>query len=460
MNGPHLNPKCLPYTCEMRTNWPATAAALVCTLPIALAGDWPQWRGPASQAISSETGLPTQWNSSKNIAWKAALSGTGSSSPIVIGDLVITTSQIGSRTAGSGGDPRLARDDRALAVRENAIGNVVSPDGQVYLVVEAFQRNGGKRLWQYKTLATGDPQDLHEKHNLATPTPVSDGKRIYAWFGNGQLMALDLKGRLVWKRHLGQEYGSFLNQWGHGSSPVVYKDQLMLLCDHRPIAYLLALDSATGVERWKANRGSGRVSHSTPVIVSAPKGDELIVNSSERIDAYDPASGTLLWYAGSERQTPIPSAIFHDGTVYLSRGYRNSDILALRPGGRGDVSESHLKWRMPNGGSYVPSIVHYDGLLYMTNEVGVVTCAAADTGTPVWKERLGGIFFASPVAADGKIYFLSETGEMYVLRAGRKADLLAKNDLGERFLASPAISNRTIFLRGDSSLFAVAEPVR
>lgn len=236
---------------------------------------------------------------------------------------------------------------------------------------------------------------------------------------------------------------------------MVYKDLLILLCDHRPVSYLLALDKATGKERWKVDRGRGRVSHSTPVVVTGPKGDELIVNSDQRIDAYRPATGEALWHAGTERQTPIPSAVSHGGMIYLSRGYRNSDILALRPGGAGDVSESHLKWRMPNGGSYVPSIVQYEGLLYMTNEVGVVTCAEAETGKVVWRERLGGIFFASPVAADGKIYLLSETGEMFVLKAGREARVLARNELGARFLASPAISAGMIFLRSDDTLYAI-----
>jgi outer membrane protein assembly factor BamB len=437
----------------------ATRFVLACVLPAAFAGDWPQWRGPGSQGISNETGLPTNWNS-KNIAWKTSLAGTGTSSPIVFGSIVIATSQVGSYSASDGSNPRLARDDRTLAERENAIGAAKSPDGNVYLVVEAFRRSDGKRLWEYRTAATGEFPDSHEKHNLATPTPVSDGKRTYAWFGNGQLVALDMNGREVWKRHLGKEHGSFVNLWGHGSSPALYKDLLILLCDHRPVAYLLALDAATGEQRWKVDRGRERVSHSTPVVVSAPSGDELVVNSDQRIDAFDPGSGRLLWHAGSERQTPIPSAVFQDGTIYLSRGYRNSDIWALRPGGRGDVSASHLRWRMPNGGSYVPSIVHYQGLLYMTNEVGVVTCAEAATGAPVWKERLSGIFFASPVAADGKVYLLSETGEMYVLRAGRKAEVLAKNDLGERFLASPAISAGMIFLRGDATVFAIGQPGR
>jgi outer membrane protein assembly factor BamB len=389
------------------------------------------------------------------MAWRASLRGTGTSSPIIIGDMVVATSQLGSYATGSGSDPRLARDDRELSMRENAIGQVTSEDGKLYLVVEAFNRINGKRLWEYKTIATGERPEVHEKHNLATPTPVSDGKRIYAWFGNGQLVALDMNGKEIWKRHLGQERGSFLNLWGHGSSPALYKNLLILLCDHRPVSYLLALDTATGEERWKVDRGADRVSHSTPVVVKGPGSDELIVNSNARIDAYNPVNGEPLWHAGTERQTPIPSPVSHEGTIYLSRGYRNSDILALRSGGRGDVSTSHLRWRMPNGGSYVPSIVQYQGLLYMTNEVGVVTCAAADSGSPVWKERLGGIFFASPVAADGKIYLLSETGEMFVLRAGRKAEVIAKNDLGERFLASPAISSGMIFLRGDRTLFAI-----
>jgi outer membrane protein assembly factor BamB len=318
----------------------------------------------------------------------------------------------------------------------------------IWLAVEAFRRSDGKRLWLQKTLATGDRPQNHEKHNLATPTPVTDGERVYAWFGNGQLLALDLTGRELWKRHLGQQYGTFLNDWGHGSSPVLYRDLLILLCDHKPNAYLLALDKHTGQERWKVERGRGRVSHSTPTIVPGPAGDEMIVNSSQSIDAFDPGTGKLLWHAGSERQTPIPSAVFHDGNIYLTRGYRNSDVLAISSGGQ-------TQWRIPNGGSYVPSILLYGGLLYMTNEVGVVTCADVATGQKVWQKRLGGIFFASPVAADGRVYMVSETGETFVLRAGREPELIATNDLGERFVASPAISGGRIYLRSDGTLFAI-----
>jgi outer membrane protein assembly factor BamB len=331
----------------------------------------------------------------------------------------------------------------------------VAAGGEVTLVVEAFHRGDGRRLWQHRTKAVGPFTELHEKHNLATPTPVSDGERVFAWFGTGQLVALDVQGRHLWTRHLAETYGPFDGQWGHGSSPARYRDLIILLCDRRSSAVLVALDAKTGKERWTAPRGSGRVSHSTPVVVPGPKGDELLINSSARIDAYDPATGHLLWHAGSERQTPIPSAVFQDGRIFLTRGYRNSDVLAIRPGGRGDVTATHVDWTAPNGGSYVPSLVHYDGLIYLTNEIGIVSCLDAATGERVWRHRLGAVFFASPVAGDGKVYFVGETGETFVLKAGRTPELLATNDLGERFLASPAIAGGRLFLRSDRTLFAV-----
>jgi outer membrane protein assembly factor BamB len=445
---------------RLRVTLVAVAAALL--IPAArdsAAQHWPQWRGPAGGGVSPESGLPARWGATENVAWKRPLAGLGASSPIVWGDLVFVTSQAGAIAVAGGSHPQLAREDRVLAGREHPIGGrrPVPADtaGGVWLVVEAFRWRDGERVWEFRTAATEPFTELHEKHNLATPTPVSDGERVYAWFGNGQVVALDMQGRVVWMRHLGVEYAPFETLWGHGSSPTLYGDLLILLCDHLGDAYLLALDRRTGRERWKVDRGAGRVSHSTPLVIAGPRGDELLVNSSERIDAYDPATGALLWYADGPRQTPIPSAVFHDGRVYLSRGYRNSDYLALRPGGRGDVTASHIDWRMPGGASYVPSILYYDGLLYMTNDVGVVTCADAATGEQLWRHRLDGVFFASPVAGDGKVYLASETGEIFVLRAGRTPEVLAVNDLGERVIASPAIAHQRLFLRSDGTLFAV-----
>jgi outer membrane protein assembly factor BamB len=427
------------------------------------AENWPQWRGPSGHGVSVESRLPTTWSADTNVAWRAPLAGLGTSSPIVWDDRVFVTSQIGRGRVVGGEHPQLARDDRALAGREQPIGGSRAEADQssatarqpVWLVVEAFRRSDGRRLWEHRTEATGQLPEVHEKHNLATPTPVTDGKQVYAWFGNGQLVALDFAGRVVWTRHLGEDYGSFETRWGHGSSPVLFGDLVILLCDHLAKSYLLALDARTGKERWKVERGAGRVSHSTPLVIRGPSGHELLVNSSERIDAYDPATGNALWHTGGPRQTPIPSAVFQDGRIYLSRGYRNSDYMAIRPGGRGDVTASHVVWQAPSGASYVPSILYYDGLLYMTNEVGIVTCADAGTGERVWRHRLGGVFFASPVAGDGKIYLASETGETFVLRAGKTPEVLSTNDLGERLIASPAIAQGRLFLRSDRTLFAV-----
>ena len=423
--------------------------------------DWPQWRGPSSNGISSEAGLPGRWSADSNIVWKVGLAGLGGSSPIVAGGRVFVTSQVGIATVRGGSHPQLAREDPSLVVQEDPMGGRRSKPGEdeseVFLVVEAFNIFSGKKLWDYRVTADGPLPELHEYHNLATPTPVTDGEHVYAWFGNGLITCLDMEGTLVWSRHLGLEYSPFDIQWGHGSSPVLYNDKIILLCDHDPASYLLALDKTTGEEKWKKDRGKGRVSFSTPVVVPGPSGDELIVNSSERIDAYNPADGELLWYIGSERQSPIPTPVFHDSVIYMSRGYRNSDFMAIRPGGRGEVTESHTLWRTPTGASYVPSIIYYDGLLYMTSDAGILTCADAATGNQVWRQRLGGVFFASPTAGDGKVYLVSETGETIVVKAGREPQILARNDVGERLIASPAISGGHIFLRSDESLFCIGK---
>jgi hypothetical protein len=436
-----------------------TVALLLMVLSSLVAADWPQWRGPHSNGISGETGLPERWSPTENISWKASLTGLGASSPVVWGETVFVTSQTGVVPVQQGMSPQLARDDQELASKENPIGGhsmkVGASGTEVLLVIEAFNRDDGKQFWKYSIPATGDFPELNEKHNLATPTPVTDGRNVFALFGNGQVVALEMTGKLLWTRHLGKEYSPFLIPWGHGSSPTLYNDLLIVLCDHTPKSYLLALDKKTGKEQWKVDRGAGRVAHSTPFVAKGPDGDELIINSSERIDAYDPKNGELLWYAGSKRQTPVPSPVFHDGIIYISRGYRNSDFLAIRTGGKGDVAASNVLWNTPSGASYVPSILYYQGLLYVTNEVGIVTCADAKTGQQVWKQRLGGIFFASPVAGDGKIYMASETGETFVIKAGREPVILAKNSIDERIIASPAISDGRLFMRSDGMLFCI-----
>ncbi len=423
------------------------------------ASDWPQWRGPHGTGVSDEAGLPVVWSATENIAWTAPLAGLGVSTPIVVGNRVFVTSQVGAGVRREGNHPRLVQGEDAAAAGEQALGGGASPaDGRTFFVVEAFNRVDGKRIWEYRTEALGPLTGVHDKHNLATPSPVSDGQMVYAWFGTGQIVALDMAGKLVWQRHLGKEISPFEINWGHTSSPMLYRDMLILLCDHMPAAYLLAVDKKSGKDRWKADRGKDRMSYSTPLVVDGPSGPEMIVNSSERVDAYDPLTGKHLWYVGDTNRFPIPMPIVHDGVVYMSRGYRSSPYMALKPGGRGDISTSHVAWTVPSGAPYVSSLVLDRGLLYMANDVGVLTAAEAATGKRVWQERVNGIFSASPIAGDGKIYFVSETGETIVLRSGPKPEVIARNHIGARALASPAVSNGQLFLRTDQKLFCIGKP--
>jgi outer membrane protein assembly factor BamB len=341
---------------------------------------------------------------------------------------------------------------------ERALGGARRPqaeDGRVYFLVESFRRADGRRLWEYRLPAEGPMSGVHDKHNLASPSPITDGQMVYAWFGTGQIVALDMSGKLVWQRHLGKEVSPFEVAWGHSSSPTLFGDLLILLCDHEPASYLLAVDKRTGQQRWKADRGNGRMSYSTPLVVNTPTGPELVVNSSERVDAYDPRTGTLLWFTGGTNRFPIPMPVFHDGMIYMSRGYRSSPYMAIRPGGRGDISKTHVVWESATGAPYISSLVYDAGLIYMATDVGGVTVVDAKTGQRLSQQRVEGVFSASPVAGDGKIYFVSETGETIVMQSGSSPTVLARNDVGERAIASPAISNGQIFIRTDDHLFCI-----
>ncbi len=434
-------------------------AVIAAFAPAVHADNWPHWRGPAATGVSREVGLPTSWSSTENIAWKAEARGLGVSSPIVWGDRVFVTSQAGRGDVTRG--PTLVQGGDAGAAGERALGSGSSADGAstenegVTFLVTAFDAGSGRWLWEYSLPAEGELSQVHEKHNLATPSPVTDGERVYAWFGTGQVIALDLDGELVWKRNLGAEYAPFDIQWGTGSSAMLYRDTLILLCYHSQASYMLALDSGNGNVRWKADRDDGAISYSTPLAVEISGAAELVVNSTEGISGYDASTGELLWQIKEPNRFPIPMPVQHDGVIYASRGYRSGPFMAIRPGGRGEVADSHVLWKVPTGAPYVSSLVYYDGLIYMAGDVGVVTVTDATTGERVYQERIGGVFSASPVAADGKIYLLSEDGETIVLAAGRTPRVLARNKLNARQLASLAISEGRLFIRSDGALFAI-----
>jgi outer membrane protein assembly factor BamB len=434
--------------------------ALVCltTTTTLVADNWPAWRGPLGIGVTAEGQLPERWGPEDNVAWKATITGLGISSPIVWGDHVFVTSQSGYGSLREGRHPTLVQGPNAATSGERPLGVKPSAptaaDTKVAFLVTALSRTSGDRLWEYESPAEGVLPSVHEKHNLATPSPVTDGERVYAWFGSGQLVALDMNGKLVWQLNLAKQYTPFEIEWGHGSSPVLWRDTLLLLCYHNPSSYLLSIDARTGKVRWKVDRGAGVRSWSTPLVVDTPRGTELVINSTEAVEAIDPKTGERLWQLAEPHRFAIPMPVHHGGVLYLSRGYRSGPYMALRTGGRGEAAIETV-WKVPTGAPYVPSLIYYDGLLYMASELGIVRSIDPADGATVWQERLGGIFTASPVAGDGKIYLLSETGETVVLRAGRTPNVVARNRLEGRFIASPAISQGRLYFRSDDRVIAV-----
>jgi outer membrane protein assembly factor BamB len=431
--------------------------ALILSLSVVTrADDWPHWRGPSSSGVSSERGLPERWSDTENVAWKAPLEGLGISSPIVWGDRVFVTSQVGNGVVRQG--PRLMQSGNAADAGERPLGGgATNGDGRVTFLVSAFEKQTGKRVWRFELPGEGPLPSVHDKHNLASPSPATDGERVYAWFATGQLAALDFSGKLVWKTNLGATYGPFEINWGHGSSPTVYGDTLILICYHESQSYLLALDARTGRVRWKVDAERGTISYSTPLVVEVGGKGEIVVNSSAGVSGHDLATGARLWHIEESNRFPIPMPLFDNGLIFTSRGYRSSPFMAVRPGGRGNVAGTHVVWRAPSGGPYVSSLVHYQGLIYMVGDVGVLTVTDAATGARTHQERIGGVYSASPVAGDGKVFLLSEDGETTVVSAGRTPRTLARNRLAARQLASPAVSGGRLFIRSDNTLFAVGK---
>jgi outer membrane protein assembly factor BamB len=349
-----------------------------------------------------------------------------------------------------GGDPTSAGEVPLGGARLEA-----EDSKNITFVVAALDAGDGNLVWEHELEAEEPFPEVHEKSNMASPSPVTDGDRVYAWFSTGQLVALGMDGEPVWERHLGQDYSVFDISWGHGSSPALHDDLLILICFHNSASYLLALDKRTGEQVWKTDREEQATSYSTPAVVNGPNGDEIIVNCSDGVEGYSAATGEKLWSFTEANRFPIPAPVHSNGTVYLTRGYRSGPYMALKTGGKGEIKNTHVNWRVDTGAPYVSSLIQYEGLIYMANGLGIVTCVDAETGERVWQERLGGVYSATPVAADGKIYFFSESGDGLVLKAGRQAQVLARNELSEHIIASPAIAGGKLFIRSDRNLIAI-----
>ena len=381
---------------------------------------WPSWRGPTGQGLARGEGYPDTWSATRNVQWQVQVPGRGNSSPIVWADRIFLTT---------------------------------ARDGGKRPSVLCYRRSDGKLLWE-SSLPAGEPGRVYWKNSHASGTPATDGERVYASFGNLGLAAVDFQGKVVWRHSL----GPIQNYHGSAGSPVLYRDRVFLYEDQRHGAFVAAFDKRTGETLWKTERKAS-VGWGTPIVIRAGGRDELIVSSQQRVTAYDPDSGKALWHCDGNLAEVIPTPVVGHGLVFCVSG-RAGPTLAIRPGGSGDVTRTHVAWKQSKGASFVPSPLLYGDLLYQVNDmVSVATCYQAATGEVLWQGRLGEPksegFSSSPVAVDGKVFLTNDAGETFVLKAGRQFELLRVNRLEAPVLASPALVDGRWYFRTDRHLMAI-----
>lgn len=395
-------------------------------------GDWTQFRGPHGLGVSEEKGLPVRWSSTENIVWKVDLPGPGASSPIVLGNRVFLTSYSGYGLKPSEGDEK-----------------------QLLRHLSCFDRKTGAPLWS-KTFEPNFPEHKYEGegsyHGYAASTPVTDGERLYVFFGKAGVFCFDLDGNQLWKVSVGEG----THRWGSGTSPVLF-GKLLLINASVESQSLVALDKLTGKEEWRT--GEIKSSWNTPFLMEGKDRTEVIVSVQNRLLSFDPKDGKALWDADGVHRYVCPSVVAHDDMVFAIGGGHTS--LAVRAGGNGDVTASHGMWRQSKG-SNVSSPIYLDGHLYWAHESGgFVCCQNALTGESVYQERLEprpGNIWSTPVLADGKMYFVSQHNGTFVIAAKPKFELLAHNVFAEddsRVNASPAVSDGQLLLRTDRALYCI-----
>ena len=381
------------------------------------AEDWPQFRGPTGQGHSSEQGLPQHWSETENIAWKVPIPGRGWSSPVIQGaQLWLTSSLNGGRSL------------RAFCLNRDT--------GEVLKNIEVFQPQ--------------NPASIHSKNSHASPTPVLEGDRVYVHYGSAGTACLSTQGQILWNTQLQYAHGH-----GPGGSPVLFRDLLILNCDGTDVQFVVALDKHTGQVRWKQYR-DGAMAFSTPLVIQVRGQTQVVCISGDRVVAYEPTSGQKIWWLRYNGFSNIPRPVFGLGLVFISSGFDPpSTLFAVRPNGRGDVTDTHVSWRLKRSIPLNPSPLLVDELLYIVSDRGVASCLNARTGNTYWRQRLSGNFSASPVYADGRIYFLNEEGETTVIVPGTSFKKLATNSLEGATLASLSVSDKSIFLRTDSHLYRI-----
>ncbi len=404
---------------------------------IGKSGNWPQFRGWNAAGISEEKGLPVRWSDSENVRWRRELPGPGHSSPTIWGDRIFLTAYQP--------EEGLARLTSFLTGR---------PAGRLWVL--ALNAETGSILWQHE-VPVEEVEKGHDTNSPASPSSVTDGEHVYFYVGSYGLLCYDLEGNKIWELPL----GPYANKWGTASSPILYGDTVIQNVDNDEESYLLAVDKRTGRQRWRASRAGFLRGYATPMLWEINGRTELVVSGSFKVKSYDPDTGREIWTCRGLTRWVNPTPVAGHGLLFVtSSGPGGSVFLAIRPGGRGDITDTHVEWRYERGAPYVPSPIVVGDYLYAVRNGGVATCLEAKTGKVAWQERLpaGGDYYASIVSADGKLYTMSEEGIACVLEAGPTYKVLSTNDIGERCMATPAISNGQIYIRSDSALYSIGQP--
>jgi outer membrane protein assembly factor BamB len=404
--------------------------ALLTALPFLHAAEWPCWRGPDGLGVSPEKNLPTEWSKEKNIAWSLELPGKGASSPIIVGDRLYVTTQ----------------------TKETAMR------------VLAIDRKRGAIAWE-REVAQGK-QKANDLHNMATPTAASDGRFVWARFGTGDLACLDAAdGKTVWHRNLGKEFGNYNANHGMGTSPMLMDGRLFVAVMHQGQSFVMALDAKTGKDVWKKDRNLGPTdeaqdSYSSPIFIHAGRGKQVVIAGAEAINAYEPATGSVLWSHGGLKvphafgRTIAGPTASGETVIVVASGFQNRGYTVALAAGKGEVKDR--LWTLDKYSADCPTPLVYEGKVYCIRDDGNASCLDLKSGEVHWQQRLfSENVKVSPVAGDGKVYFMSGRGNCHVVRASPNFELLAKNELGEATLATPAISDGQLFIRTDARLLCV-----
>lgn len=473
--------------------WVLLSVCAACLPAVGRGGDWPQFRGPGGTGLTTETQLPVEWGADKNVRWKVKLPGTGWSSPIVWGDKIFVTTAITDNQprprpgfgggfgpgAPPGGKGPEQKDVPKGGVQKDGFqkggfqkggfgkgGGGRPPDALYHWEVYCLDRATGKILWKQQAVEAKPRIPTQPSNTYASETPVTDGERLYVYFGMTGLFCYDLDGKLIWKKDL----GAFPMQtgWGTGSSPVLEGSRLFVQCDNEEKSFLAAFDAKNGAELWRVPRDE-RSTWCTPCLWRNKQRTELVTAGSRKVRSYDPATGKLLWELGGVSDQSKASPVGDEDMLYVGTGgpRGGGPLFAVRAGATGDItlkggesSNTSVAWSIQRAGPSMATPLAYGGYVYILEQnLGQLTCIDAKTGKPAYnKERLGSRgFTASPWAYDGKVFCLDANGQTHVVQAGPEFKPLGKNDLNEMTWASPAIAGGALIVRSLDHLFSIKQ---